>query len=725
MNYIIVQAGGKGTRMGSLTRNKPKALVPVNNLPMLFHLFRKFPKKNFIVIGDYKYDVLDKYLAKFAHVNYTLIKSTGHSGTCAGLNEALRHIPGNQRFMLIWCDLVLPDDYELPASEGNIIGLSKDFPCRWSYVDGRLKEEPSTEFGVAGHFIFSGKQELEGIPEDGEFVRWLQKKNTKFTVQPLYHTHEYGLFDEWNLLPKMRTRPFNRVEVDDDRLYKIPVDSQGRDLAVREQAWYKEIRGTQFKNLPIIYDYDPLCMEYIEGKNIYEYTNIPFEKKVGILKQIVGCLREIHALGSVPSDEASYRVAYLDKTYDRLKKVRDLVPFGNDKIVNINGKTCRNIFYHQSQVENVVMKYLPKKFYFIHGDCTFSNTMLKHDEIPIFIDPRGYFGNTELYGDTAYDWVKVYYSLFSNYDQFNLKRFNLYINETGETVSFDNRGAVVSLSPRSVRLDVASNQWESLEEIFFEELNGEVSRPQMCLFLALTWLSLTTYAWEDYDSICGAFYNGLYYLEKAFEMEEQSVTEESAYQLYFQRNLAYIEDALKSVRKTVFENFLSDCETAIRDGHKIVVSGLGKNVPIGEKFVGTMLSLGMDAGFLHTNSAVHGDMGMIHPGDLVLILSKSGETEESVYLSRLLQRRAGVNLWLLSCSRKSRLADMIEKKMILHLEHEGDQWNIMPNNSTTLNLLILQETAIELSRRMKLSLENDFRPNHPGGAIGMALRKGV
>ena len=58
INYIIVQAGGKGTRLEYLTHNKPKALVPVQNLPMIFHLFRKFPDKKFIVIGDYKIDVL-------------------------------------------------------------------------------------------------------------------------------------------------------------------------------------------------------------------------------------------------------------------------------------------------------------------------------------------------------------------------------------------------------------------------------------------------------------------------------------------------------------------------------------------------------------------------------------------------------------------------------------------------------------------------------------------
>ena len=56
--YIIVQAGGKGTRMEYLTENKPKCLVSVNKLPMLFHLFKKYSDKKFIIIGDYKYDVL-------------------------------------------------------------------------------------------------------------------------------------------------------------------------------------------------------------------------------------------------------------------------------------------------------------------------------------------------------------------------------------------------------------------------------------------------------------------------------------------------------------------------------------------------------------------------------------------------------------------------------------------------------------------------------------------
>ena len=156
-NYIIVQAGGRGSRMQILTRNKPKALVPINNLPMIFHLFRKYPDKKFIVIGDYQYDVFEKYLHEFADVDYKMVRGTGHRGTCAGLADALDLVPEGQRFMLIWCDLVLPDDYEIPESENNIIGISKDFSCTWSYKDNHFIEERRSEHGVAGFFIFKEK----------------------------------------------------------------------------------------------------------------------------------------------------------------------------------------------------------------------------------------------------------------------------------------------------------------------------------------------------------------------------------------------------------------------------------------------------------------------------------------------------------------------------------------------------------------------------------------
>lgn len=188
---------------------------------------------------------------------------------------------------------------------------------------------------------------------------------------------------------------------------------------------------------------------------------------------------------------------------------------------------------------------------------------------------------------------------------------------------------------------------------------------------------------------------------------------------YFERQLKELDDSLHSLDSVEFERLVSEAVNTLNNGCKVVVSGLGKNVPICEKFVGSMVSMGLDAYFLHTNSAVHGDMGLVHDGDLVIILTKSGETSESVYLARLLKKR-NVNLWLLTFERESTLTREIPNRIILELKHEGDLWNIMPNNSTTMNLILLQGLAMMIAREMKLELDQ-FKRNHPGGHIGEVL----
>ena len=192
---------------------------------------------------------------------------------------------------------------------------------------------------------------------------------------------------------------------------------------------------------------------------------------------------------------------------------------------------------------------------------------------------------------------------------------------------------------------------------------------------------------------------------------------------YFERQLAEFQHSIHSLDEKMFEKWVNEAVDTLEAGHKIIVSGLGKNVPICEKFVGSMISMGLDAYFLNTNSAVHGDMGVVKEGDMVILLSKSGETEESVYLAGLLKHRA-VNMWLLTFAEDSTLTQVISNYIVLDLIHEGDMWNIMPNNSSTLNLIVLQGLAMQIAAKKKLTLD-DFKRNHPGGTIGKILKENV
>ena len=189
---------------------------------------------------------------------------------------------------------------------------------------------------------------------------------------------------------------------------------------------------------------------------------------------------------------------------------------------------------------------------------------------------------------------------------------------------------------------------------------------------------------------------------------------------YFEKQLKEFDHSIHSLDENIFAEWVDEAVETLRSGHKIIVSGLGKNVPICDKFVGSMISMGLDACFLHTNSAVHGDMGIVKDGDMVIILTKSGETSESIYLAGLLKERK-VNMWLLTFTRESTLTREIPKSIIMELMHEGDMWNIMPNNSSTLNLIVLQGLAMEIAKRLEIPIEQ-FKRNHPGGHIGTILK---
>lgn len=117
----------------------------------------------------------------------------------------------------------------------------------------------------------------------------------------------------------------------------------------------------------------------------------------------------------------------------------------------------------------------------------------------MLIDPRGYFGKCLIFGDEAYDWAKLYYSLVGNYDQFNVGNFSLKVNDN------------------DVEIKIESSGWENCEKYFFDQLKKETSYKHIKLIHMIIWYSLTTYAWNDYDMICGAFYKGCELLQDLYD----------------------------------------------------------------------------------------------------------------------------------------------------------------------------------------------------------------
>lgn len=499
IEYIIVQAGGKGTRLFPLTKNKPKALVTVNNRPIIFHLFEQFPKAKFIIIGDYKYDVLKNYLENFASVRFVSIHANGEGNAC-GIRQALSYIPENKSFMLLWSDLLLDSNIDFSAlSENDYIGLTSKFSCSWEYKDNQLNKNKTEHNGVAGFFLFKNKSILDLLPETGSFTQWLQANNVNFEKLELQDTKETGTIEALKAVDKSllnRCRPYNKMTFEGDKVTKEGLTNEGKDLIKREVAWYKEVSANNFSAIPTIYSFEPLVMKKIEGENIFKAPLSDSEKKTTIEK-LVEKLNELHSMGKTEQNVFDMQEDYYSKTLKRLYSIRSCIQFANNEFININGKSCKNVLYNPSVLENLVNKLFSEKteFGIIHGDGTLTNTMIDKDGDIFFIDARGYFGKTPLVGDVYYDWAKLYYSVEGAFDQFNIKNFELNITASDVTYKIANSG------------------WEFLTDYMFS-LIPNCNQFRVKLIHSIIWLSLASHCWEDYDSMCLAFYNGLYLLNE-------------------------------------------------------------------------------------------------------------------------------------------------------------------------------------------------------------------
>ncbi len=495
--HIIIQAGGRGLRLETFTTNKPKALIPVRGLPIIFHLFRQFRGADFTIIGDYKYEVLERYLSTFAKgVNYRMVRSRG-KGNAAGIREAARQIADDKSVLLVWCDLVLADHFAVKEGiEGCQVGVV-DFACSWRLRDGCLEKQPSAGGdGVAGLFFFPRAQSLLEAPEEGSFTRWLQgRTDIPLEPLPLKDCLDVGTAKAYKQIETTanRCRPYNCIELTADRVIKTALTPEAEKLIEREIRWYDWMEQHGFSAIPRMYAKHPLTLERIHGTNIF-LSQLNEQQKADTLNRLIEAVTQMHSLASAPASMEDIRTEYFGKTIARLRGIESALPFAEHESIRINGRDCVNLLRHPERLENAVERTLTgiKAYCPIHGDCQLTNTLRDTDGNIFFIDARGYFGSSQVLGDPRYDWAKIYYAIIGNFDQFNVKNFTLEIGE------------------HDVRFEIASGGWEFLSESFLRSIPPqEADLAQIQLIHAVIWLSMASHAWEDYDSMCVAFFHGL------------------------------------------------------------------------------------------------------------------------------------------------------------------------------------------------------------------------
>jgi len=500
---IIVQAGGRGSRLRHHTWNKPKCLVSVRGKPILYHLFDRFTDAKFYVIGDYHYDQLEAYLhSNDPGVDYTLIKASG-TGTASGVAQAADMIHPSESVMLIWSDIIVNEFVEPADTNGNTVYTTDAFTCRWSHNGECLLEETSHTTGIPGIFYFQSPATLANAPANGEFVRWFSENVSFYKTQNISSVEELGDFStiEQGNDSLGFCRFFNSVTVEENTVTKSAIDPAYKHLVEGEIEWYRKAKELGFKRIPDVHNVDPLVMSRIHGCHAWEIKDLTNREQRALLSDLLLTLIDLHDTTRTIAKPKDVHSVYIEKTKQRVLSVEKLIPGIDKASLTINGVKCANIFHPKhADVWNKIEKAV-KAFSFtpIHGDPTFSNTVIDHNLKCWLIDPRGYFAHpNDIFGDPDYDFAKVYYSAVGGYDTFNRRKFKLFAD--GETAE------IIMEEP------VTANVAETVFEEFFPDSIDKIK-----ILHGLIWLALSGYARDDIDSVIGSFYLGLYYLKQGLD----------------------------------------------------------------------------------------------------------------------------------------------------------------------------------------------------------------
>ena len=178
-------------------------------------------------------------------------------------------------------------------------------------------------------------------------------------------------------------------------------------------------------------------------------------------------------------------------------------------------------------------------------------------------------------------------------------------------------------------------------------------------------------------------------------------------------------DSINNLQQYINDDFVKAVETIAAASGRLVVSGVGKSAIVAQKIVATLNSTGTPSIFMHAADAIHGDLGMVQEGDLVMLISKSGESPEIKILLPLIKNFQNILIGMAG-NEQSFLAKQSDIFLNTTVSEEACPHNLAPTSSTTAQMVMGDALAVSLMKLRGFNSE-DFAKFHPGGTLGKRL----
>jgi hypothetical protein len=550
--HLVIVAGGLGSRLAPLTDNIPKLLVNIGKNTGYVEMIRYWKTQiDFAPMDEDMKESLraDGFIAKDAmnqltvivHSKYAAMVSEYHklyfpeiplivkcvdeaNGSAHAILSSCEHVNGEQA-LFAWCDIIPTGDLRLDEftqmySGANVVFTNYNNSNRYELVragtgwaDMKVTLSPTERGGCFGLYYVNnfrtdvtykiGQDFIDIIDQYGKLREHRLERIIDFGDMPkLRRTQEHA--DE--------AREFNSVEfIGNEYVLKQATNAQGKNILKREIAWYKHLDELLDSHharpaVPrtwIASDGTGFFMDRVEGVAIWKaWPDLSPVDRSFVVGQLIDQRRWLFRLDKrpvgLPTLLRDVEIEAHSKLLDRYKEIRGVIAsFGN--VRSVNGYELRESNPEQTihRLFGALQSYYTSnpttEYGFIHGDLQFSNSMVdtKTRRVTI-IDPRGYFGKSELIGLEDYDIGKLLYAL-SGYDTFNCSR-EFFITLEGGHLHFD----------------IPHPSHDGIREIMQDHF-----KPIHQLWLAVCWIGLAQYIKNDPVKSLAAHYHGLALAEKA------------------------------------------------------------------------------------------------------------------------------------------------------------------------------------------------------------------
>lgn len=489
---VVVLASGLSTRLKPITNHIPKCLVNVGNKTALLTQYEywssygDFNKMYVVVHSQYK-SLVEGYLKVFDLFDKITVitKDESYGSYEAILDIATRYPQLETNTFWNWSDVIPETMISLRSNFNTIITNPGNHRFRvdsWTGIN-----EVQCDGNVPGLYYLSDVRALLGnaVPKHGDDV--ISHFGEHYDFQPIEKIIDFGDMTKMKSLANGPvTREFNEVVIQDNVVEKIALNDQGYLLQTRELAWYDKVKTN---NVPEILVKKPMSffMSRAQGVEAYKTPNVSPDlilDELNKIHQSDTCPVTSDVLGRDINIEASIKV------YNRIKTIQPIIDgFGKVKTVNDLKLNNPNEIIDELRLRISSLNYGKDQYSLIHGDPNFSNIFINKNEVT-FIDPRGYFGETELYGLPSYDRAKVLYAL-SGYDNFNADPLFGNFVKTGNDLD--------------IYVEPYDPKFMSRRDTFTEE---------EYYWLAIIWISLGGYFKNNPLKATTAYYYGLYIGQK-------------------------------------------------------------------------------------------------------------------------------------------------------------------------------------------------------------------